>query len=74
MVEAQQSISRLSDMQIIARAKQEGVSVSQSPEGMRRQLVELVAKRSIKREDELLYGAMRKSNLTKEGRTLIETK
>lgn len=74
MVEAQQSISRLSDMQIIARAKQEGVSISQSPEGMRRQLVELVAKRSIKREDELLYGAMRKSNLTKEGRTLIETK
>lgn len=74
MVEAQQSISRLSDMQIIARAKQEGISITQSPESMRRQLIELVAKKAIAREDELLYGKMRTAVQTKEGRSLVEMK
>lgn len=72
MVEAQQSISRLSDIQIIARAKQEGISVSQSPESMRRQLVEKQAKEAIARQDQMLYGSIRSSVVDKQGRTVIE--
>jgi hypothetical protein len=73
MVEAQQSISKLSDMQIIARAKQEGISISQSPEGMRRQLVEMQAKRSIRQQDAMLYNGIRNSSIDKHtNRSIIE--
>jgi hypothetical protein len=73
MIEAQQSISRLSDMQIIARSKQEGISVTQSPEGMRKQLIELQAKRSIEQQDRMLYGSIKSSTVDKHsGRTIIE--
>jgi Txe/YoeB family toxin of Txe-Axe toxin-antitoxin module len=72
MVEAQQSISKLSDMQIIARAKQEGVTINQSPEAMRRQLVELTAKRSINQQDRMLYGNLRKSTMDQQGRIVTE--
>jgi hypothetical protein len=72
MVEAQQSISRLSDMQIIARAKQEGVSVSQSPEGMRKQLVEKQAREAIDRQEKMLYGSIRSSVVDSKGRSIIE--
>lgn len=72
MVEAQQSISRLSDMQIIARAKQEGISVSQSPEGMRKQLVEKQAREAIDRQEKMLYGSIRSSVVDSKGRSIIE--
>lgn len=73
MVEAQQSISKLSDMQIIARSKQEGISISQSPEAMRRQLVEMQARRSIKQQDAMLYGGIRNSAIDKNtNRSIIE--
>lgn len=72
MVEAQQSISRLSDMQIIARAKQEGISVSQSPEGMRKQLVEKQAREAIDRQERMLYGSIRSSVVDTHGRSVIE--
>jgi len=73
MIEAQQSINRLSDMQMIARAKQEGISVSQSPEGMRRELVELIAKRSIEQHDRMLYGSIRSAVIDdRSGRSVIE--
>lgn len=73
MVEAQQSINRLSDMQMIARAKQEGISVSQSPESMRRELVELIAKRSIEQHDRMLYGSIRSAVIDdRSGRSVIE--
>lgn len=73
MVEAQQSISKLSDMQIIARAKQEGISISQSPEAMRRQLVEMQAKRSIRQQDAMLYNGIRNSSIDKHtNRSIIE--
>jgi hypothetical protein len=72
MVEAQQSITRLSDIQVIARSKQEGISISQSPEGMRRQLVESMAKRSIDQQDKMLYGNLRNSILDKDGRSITE--
>lgn len=73
MVEAQQSIGRLSDMQVIARAKQEGISISQSPEKMRRELVELTAKRSIAQHERLLYGGLKKATIDKgTDRSIIE--
>lgn len=73
MVEAQQSIGKLSDMQVIARAKQEGVSVSQSPERMRRELVELTAKRAIAQQERLLYGGLKKATIDKgTDRSIIE--
>jgi hypothetical protein len=73
MVEAQQSIGRLSDMQVIARAKQEGISVSQSPERMRRELVEVTAKRAIAQQERLLYGGLKKATIDKgTDRSIIE--
>jgi hypothetical protein len=72
MIEAQQSISRLSDLQVVARAKQEGMSVSQSPEAMRKQLVEITAKRQIAQQDNMLYGSLRKATVDKTGREIIE--
>lgn len=73
MVEAQQSIGRLSDMQVIARAKQEGISVSQSPERMRRELVEITAKRAIAQQERLLYGGLKKATIDKgTDRSIIE--
>jgi hypothetical protein len=63
MIEAQQSISRLSDMQVIARAKQEGISVTQSPEGMRKQLIEIQAKRSIDQQNRMLYGSLQTTKI-----------
>jgi hypothetical protein len=72
LVEAQQSMGRLSDMQIIARAKQEGLSVTQSVDGMRRALVELTAKRTKEQQDKLLYGSIRNSVVDEKGRSVIE--
>jgi Txe/YoeB family toxin of Txe-Axe toxin-antitoxin module len=73
MVEAQQSISRLSDMQMIARAKQEGISVTQSPETMRKQLIEMQAKRAIDQQNRMLYGSIPTSNIDKSSnRTIVE--
>jgi hypothetical protein len=72
MVEAQQSIGRLSDLQVIARAKQEGIAVGQSPEAMRKQLIEKIAKRQIAQQDNVLYGSLKEANIGKDGRQTIE--
>jgi hypothetical protein len=74
MMEAQQSISRLSDMQVIARIQQEGLSVTQSPEAMRRQLVELTAERAKKQQDQLLYGNLKQSSLERGTNRVITEK
>lgn len=73
MIEAQQSISRLSDMQMIARAKQEGISISQSPEAMRKQLIEIQAKRSIEQQNRMLYSGMQNTKMdTHTNRAIVE--
>lgn len=73
MIEAQQSISRLSDMQVIARAKQENISVSQSPEAMRKQLIELQAKRSVDQQNRMLYSGIQNTKMdTHTNRTIVE--
>jgi hypothetical protein len=74
MMEAQQSISRLSDMQVIARVQQEGLPVTQSPEAMRRQLVELTAERAKAQQDRLLYGNLKQSSLERGTNRVITEK
>jgi hypothetical protein len=74
MMEAQQSISRLSDMQIIARVQQEGLSVTNSPEAMRRQLVELTAERAKNQQDKMLYGSLKQSSLERGTNRVITEK
>ena len=74
MMEAQQSITRLSDMQVIARFQQEGLSVTNSPEAMRRQLVEITAERSKAQQDKMLYGSLKQSNLERGTNRVITEK
>lgn len=74
MMEAQQSITRLSDMQVIARIQQEGLSVTNSPEAMRRQLVEITAERSKAQQDKMLYGSLKQSNLERGTNRVITEK
>jgi hypothetical protein len=74
MMEAQQSITRLSDMQVIARVQQEGLSVTNSPEAMRRQLVEITAERAKNQQDKLLYGSLKQSSLERGTNRVITEK
>ena len=74
MVEAQRSLSRLSDMQIVARAKQEGISVSQSPEKMRRELSERLAKKAQDQHEKILNQRLKNSTIDEQGRSVTEGK
>jgi len=74
MVEAQRSLARLSDMQIVARAKQEGISVSQSPEKMRRELSEILAKKSQEQHERILNQKLKSSVIDDKGRSVTEGK
>lgn len=74
MVEAQRSLARLSDMQIVARAKQEGVSVSQSPERMRRELSEILAKKAQEQHERILNQKLKTSVIDEKGRSVTEGK
>ena len=74
MVEAQRSLARLSDMQIVARAKQEGISVSQSPEKMRRELSEILAKKAQEQHERILNQKLKTSVIDEKGRSVTEGK
>lgn len=74
MVEAQRSLARLSDMQIVARAKQEGISVSQSPEKMRRELSEILAKKAQDQHERILNQKLKTSVIDEKGRSVTEGK
>ena len=74
MVEAQRSLARLSDMQIVARAKQEGVSVSQSPERMRRELSEILAKKAQDQHERVLNQRLKSAVIDEKGRSVTEGK
>jgi hypothetical protein len=74
MMEAQQSITRLSDMQVIARVQQEGLSVTNSTEAMRRQLVEITAERAKSQQDKMLYGSLKQSSLERGTNRVITEK
>jgi hypothetical protein len=72
LVEANQSIQSLSDQQVIARSRQEGLPITTDPDRMRRTLVEHIAKKSIKKQDYLLYGKLRESELDAHNRVVLE--
>lgn len=73
LVEANQSIQNLSDQQVIARAKQSGVSVTQDITSMRRELVEKSALEAIKKTDFALYNKIKQGNIDKDtGRVTVD--
>lgn len=63
LVEANSSVQRLSDQQVIARCKQEGLPIGTDPDAMRKLLVDHVAKKNKKRQDDMMYGHIRKSTV-----------
>lgn len=73
LVEANTSINGLSDQQIIARCRQEGLPIGTDIQHMRKVLVEKVAAEAIKLQDEKMYGKLRKAVIDhKTGREIIE--
>lgn len=73
LIEANSSINRLSDQQIIARCKQEGLPVTTDVIQMRKTLVEKIAEKSIAQQDQMLYGKLRKAVIDqKTGFEIIE--
>ena len=66
MSDAQRGIANLSDMQIVARAKQEGIVMKQSVELMRKELIEKTARKSISDQERKQYGGI-KSALIEQG-------
>jgi hypothetical protein len=63
LVEANHSVQRLSDQQVIARCRQEGVAIGTDPDAMRKELVAHVAKKNKQRQDDIMYGHLRKANI-----------
>lgn len=63
LVEANHSVQRLSDQQVIARCKQEGIAITTDPEAMRKELVAHVAKKNKQRQDDMMYGHLRKAQI-----------
>ena len=74
LIEANNSIQRLSDQQIIARCRQEGIPIGTDPIAMRKSLVEHVAKRTIDRHNSIQYGELKKSTLDSKNRQVTEGK
>jgi hypothetical protein len=79
LIEANQSIQRLSDQQIISRCRQEGITIGTDISKMRKTLVEKIAKKSIKHQEDMIYGKLKKSNISADNksgvpRELIERK
>jgi hypothetical protein len=73
LIEANSSIQRLSDQQIIARCQQEGLPIGTDIIKMRKSLVESVAEKSVKRYDEMMYGKLKNAVIdAKTERQIIE--
>ena len=66
MAEAQKGIANLSDMHVVARAKQEGLVMKQSIEAMRKELIQKVAKRASDQHERMQYAAI-KTAVVEEG-------
>jgi hypothetical protein len=73
LIEANSAISRLTDAQVISRVRQENLPVSQDIAAMRKALTEIQAKRSMSRQDEILYGKLKKATI-EDGREVVERK
>jgi hypothetical protein len=75
LVEANSSIQNLSDQQIIARCRQEQIPIGSDVPLMRKALVEKVAERAIQRQDDAMYGKLKKAVIDKKtDREVIERK
>jgi hypothetical protein len=65
LIEANQSIQRLSDQQIIARCRQEGIPIGTDIVKMRKALVENMAEKSLAKQRELSYGKLERAVVDK---------
>jgi hypothetical protein len=63
LIEANQSVQRLSDARVIARCKQEGIQIGTDIIKMRKALVEKVAKQSAAKQHQMSYGALEKATI-----------
>jgi len=74
LIEANQSVLRLSEQQVIARSRQEGLPIGVDIAQMRKDLVATIAKKSIKHQEEMRTGALTRSTVDKStDRTLISS-
>ena len=64
VAEANQSIQRLGDAQVIARCQMEGIPMGTDPDAMRKALVEVIAKKNIKRQEDMQYNKLKQANIT----------
>jgi len=65
LIEANSAIQRLSDQQIIARCRQEDIPIGTDISKMRKALVEKQAFKSIKNQENLMYGKLQKASIEK---------
>lgn len=65
LIEANQSIQSLSDQQIIARCRQENLPIESDIVKMRKSLVALVAEKSIKHQEEMRNGRLKRAVIEK---------
>jgi hypothetical protein len=63
LIEANQSIQKLSDQQIIARSRQQDLPIGTDIISMRKALVEKMAKISIAKQHQISYGKLEKANI-----------
>lgn len=75
LIEANQSIQRLSDQQVIARCRQEELPIGTDVVKMRKALVAKVAEKSIKHQEEMRNGKLKRANIdVASDRQIVERK
>lgn len=65
LVEASQSIQSLSDQQVIARCRQENIAIGSDVAKMRKALVSTIAEKSIKHQEEMRNGKLKRAVIEK---------
>lgn len=74
LVEANNSIQRLSDQQVIARCRQFGLPVGTDVLAMRKSLVEDMASKALQQQDRVLYQKLKTAEVDEKGRVTVEKK
>jgi hypothetical protein len=73
LIEANQSIQRLSDQQVIARCRQENLTIGTDIVKMRKELVANIAEKSIKHQEEMRNGKLKRAIVDKNSdRQIVE--
>jgi hypothetical protein len=65
LIEANQSIQRFSDQQVISRSRQEGLAIGTDIVQMRKDLIATIAQKSIRHQEEMRNGALTRSVIDK---------